>query len=437
MAQNKKQTPLFHEVAAARSLRERFLADWHRPGYHFVTPEDIGWPGDPNGIFYARGRYHMMYLYDNCTDSFRWGHLSSIDMIHWRSHPDMLIPDEVDGGIFSGGAFVDENETAWISYWALPRDGENFGGVRLAKSSDRHYDVWEKQPGYIIRSDEYGVTRVIGPNGEETLVGSADPSNLWKCGEYCYIQTGNLPVLNKYRDNPDAPEKYRGDHAYLFRSKDMKSWEYCHEFYQRDIANCDTDPSEDNMCPCFLPLPSEKDGGALSDTYLELFISHNKGCQYYLGDYDKEKQFFTQKVHGRMSWVDNGFFAPEAVVTPDNRLVMWSWLLDEPETDEDSKRGWSGVYGIPRQLWRSPDGTLGIAPLKELERLRYAPTNKIEELNEAVQSLNSDMLHLKLTVDMKDAYQFILRLYEDKTGRTNNKTILSYSTVTGELTLKL
>jgi len=38
-------------VRSARLLRERFLADPYRPGYHFCVPEDMGMPGDPNGAF--------------------------------------------------------------------------------------------------------------------------------------------------------------------------------------------------------------------------------------------------------------------------------------------------------------------------------------------------------------------------------------------------
>lgn len=36
-------------IGKARALREQLLADRYRPGYHFVVPEDIGIPGDPNG----------------------------------------------------------------------------------------------------------------------------------------------------------------------------------------------------------------------------------------------------------------------------------------------------------------------------------------------------------------------------------------------------
>ena len=123
-------------IQAARELREHLLRDRYRPGYHFAIPEDIGRPGDPNGAFYANGRYHLMYLYDRRGVSawrgkgFAWGHLSSTDLVHWRHHPDALLPDDYDGGIFSGGAFVDDDGTAYLTYW---RVNESSRGHR-----DRH-----------------------------------------------------------------------------------------------------------------------------------------------------------------------------------------------------------------------------------------------------------------------------------------------------------
>ena len=37
------------------------------------------------------------------------------------------------------------------------------------------------------------------------------------------------------------------------------------------------------MCPSFLPLPRAREGGPPSGKHLQLFISHNMGCQYYVG----------------------------------------------------------------------------------------------------------------------------------------------------------
>ena len=43
--------------------RFHMLRDPYRPGYHFAIPSGDGRPGDPNGAFFADGRYHLMYLY--------------------------------------------------------------------------------------------------------------------------------------------------------------------------------------------------------------------------------------------------------------------------------------------------------------------------------------------------------------------------------------
>jgi len=94
----KLTTSIDEMIQHARQLRERFLADVYRPGYHFVVPEDLGIPGDPNGAFFANGRYHLMYLYNRRQVGFCWGHVSSHDLIHWRHHPDAIGPGDGDEG---------------------------------------------------------------------------------------------------------------------------------------------------------------------------------------------------------------------------------------------------------------------------------------------------------------------------------------------------
>jgi len=125
-------------IRAVRSYRERLLDDPYRPRYHFAVPDDNGMPGDPNGCFYADGRHHMMYLYRRDNNTFHWGHVSSCDLLHWRHHKDSLAEGPNDNGCFSGGAFVDGDGTAYLSYWIF-NEGEtaadNNAGIGLAKSA--------------------------------------------------------------------------------------------------------------------------------------------------------------------------------------------------------------------------------------------------------------------------------------------------------------
>ncbi len=355
-------------VLSTRVFRERLLADPYRPGYHFAVPEDWGRPGDANGAFYANGRYHLMYLYARKQSGFCWGHISSKDLIHWRHHPDAIGPGGGDEGCFSGGGFVDDDGTAYLSYWML------WGalGLGVAKSTDPHYDRFEKLPeNPVIKSTEWGLTEVKDKDGNSLIYGSADPTNIWKKDGVYYIAAGNLLVLNKYGRKKDSPLEMQGDWLDLFKSDDLKNWEYLHRFYERNPAW--TDVSEDNMCPSFLPLPSSPDGGAPSGKHLLLFIAHNRGTQYYVGDYDTAKDKFLLESHGRMSWVDNTYFAPEALMDDQGRQIMWAWLTDNPDGEE--AKGWSGVFGLPRTLWLGENDTLRMAPVQELSMLRQAERN--------------------------------------------------------------
>ena len=369
------------KIRAARELREHLLSDRHRPGYHFAIAEDIGRPGDPNGAFFADGRYHLMYLYDRRGvdgwkgKGYAWGHISSADLVHWRHHPDALLPDAQDGGIFSGGAFVDDDGTAYLTYWRV-NDVNEGTGIGIARSSDRHFERWEKLRVPSLDGTEFGIRDAADPGGEIRPLCNADPSNIWKHDGTYYLQAGNLLVLNKLGRGEDSPAHYRGDWVDLFRSRDLRHWEYVHRFYERRRDNSWTQESEDDMCPSFLPLPRSRDGGAPGGKHLQLFISHNMGCQYYVGTYDGERARFVPETHGRMSWVDNTFFAPEALIDGRGRQIMWAWLTDYPVKGiEDALRdGWCGVYGLPRVLWLGDDErTLHMAPIPELERLRCHP----------------------------------------------------------------
>ena len=72
----------------------------------------------------------------------------------------------------------------------------------------------------------------------------------------------------------------------------------------------------------------------------------------------------------RRSWrVD--FFAPESLLTPDGRRVMWAWLATLGRTD--GKMDSRTIQSLPRELSLPADGILRIKPLRELESLRYDP----------------------------------------------------------------
>lgn len=359
---------LWERAQASNRLLKQFQADKTRPMYHFTPPIGSLRAWDPNGAFYARGRYHLMFLCDRPQDGICWGHRSSIDLVHWFDHPDALGSPE-PWEYCSGGAFLDEDETAYLIYWKLHKTNGrvDFSEIKIACSNDPNYEIWTEWDEPVLFSPQNGMVEVSRPDGSTVLSGAADPSNIWKKDGQYYVQMGNLLILEKYGRNEDAPKYLRGDWADLFRSKDLRHWEYMHRFYQRAEDNHWTGEIEDCMCPSFFPLASCEDGSIPSEDYLQLFLAHSNGAQYYVGEYDRDRDIFLPKVHGRFAWPA---FAPEAMVAPDGRQILWIWLVDSPPSGVKDFL-WKGTYCLPRNVWAGSDHTLRMAPIKELECLRY------------------------------------------------------------------
>src|SRR5581483_10736463 len=107
-------------------------------------------------------------------------------------------------------------------------------------------------------------------------------------------------------------------------------------------------------------------------------ISHPLGCRYYIGDWDAKAEQFVPQKHGRMNWrrddqpvfglfARTDAFAPESVLTPDGRRVMWAWVTS---AGTDRKLLDKTIQTLPRELSLPADGVLRIRPLRELESQR-------------------------------------------------------------------
>lgn len=132
--------------------------------------------------------------------------------------------------------------------------------------------------------------------------------------------------------------------------------------------------SEDNMRPSFLPLFDSEENGKFTNKYLQLFIAHIRGCQYYTGRIEAEK--FIPKKHGRMSWKDISYFVPEALIDNKNQHIIFTWLKDNLDKDFE-KFGWSGVFSFPRNVWIE-NSELRMAPIKEIENSQLIFRNKYQ-----------------------------------------------------------
>ena len=316
-------------IAHARALRARLLADPQRPAYHFVSPEGVSQPFDPNGALFWHGRYHLMYIFQN-EQGHCWGHASSADLLHWRHHPTALAPGDGDQGIFSGAAFLTSQGRPALIYHGV------HAGNCLAFAADGELDRWDKFAGNPI---------VPIPKEGDPAFGrfeSWDP-HAWREGETTYaIFGGKTPAL--------------------FKSHDLRHWTHLGPF----LADRRWINGADASCPDFFPL-----GDPGGDRHVFLFISHDLGCQYVVGHWQDE--VFHPEHHGMMNWSGGRFFAPETLVDDRGRRILWAWVPEARDLDRAQEDGWSGVMSLPRVLSLTAGGDLRIEPAEELAHLRARP----------------------------------------------------------------
>lgn len=300
--------------------------------YHLMHPGGDSAPGDPNAAYYLDGVYHLHYILRHPwrgSASFSFIHVTSPDMLHWTWRTTKLQPSFTGHGMFSGTGFITKEGKPAAIYAGVCEPRRTF----LAIADDNDLSSWRKP---------YAVAPA---GGRAQLLGDPD---LFRVGGayYAYAAAGNLP---------------------LCKSTDLVDWTWVGPLMQREMP--DVALGEDTSCANLFPI-----GGR----WMLLCISHQLGCRYYLGDWNAEAEQFVPYRHGRMNWrragqpladpVYRDFFAPESVLTPDGRRVMWAWLATaDPAIDRRT------VQSLPRELSLHDDGSLRIEPLRELASLRRDP----------------------------------------------------------------
>ena len=106
----------------------------------------------------------------------------------------------------------------------------------------------------------------------------------------------------------------------------------------------------------------------MGDRHVFLFISHDLGTQYVIGEWIDET--FRPERHGMMNWSGGRFFAPETLLDDRGRRILWGWVPEAQAHHCGEAAGWSGVMSLPRVLSLAADRSLRITPIEALQHLR-------------------------------------------------------------------
>ncbi|HSH77862.1 MAG TPA: glycoside hydrolase family 32 protein [Herpetosiphonaceae bacterium] len=323
-----------------RAGQQPLAGDPHRPVYHFLPPAN--WLNDPNGLIHWQGQYHLFYQH-NPHGAFHatmhWGHAVSEDLVHWRHLPIALAPEPGtpdEDGCWSGCA-VDDNGVPTLIY-SGNRDGVQ--RACLATSTDGLL-TWQKHHGNPV---------IPEPPPELHLVAYRDHSVWREDGAWYHLMGAGL--------------EGQGGTALLYRSADLRTWEYLHPLLVGDMHRF-TPIWTASMweCPDFF---------ALDDRHVLIVSVWDTGQLHYsaamVGNY--HDHHLVPEIEHKLDHGDQHFYAPQSFTDAQGRRIIFGWVHEGRGAQEQLASGWSGVMSLPRVLSLSASGHVCMQPAPELAALR-------------------------------------------------------------------
>jgi len=309
---------------------------------------------DPNGPIWWKGKYHLFYQLNPRAavwGDMHWGHAVSADMVHWRHEPIALAPTRGGAdseGCFSGSAVVMNGVPAFIYTGVQSAPPElvtlHDGNDKLretqllATAEDDDLLRWKKLAEPVIAAPPQGMV----------VTGFRDPCP-WHEADGWYLGVG-------------SGERGKGGCVLLYRSQDLRHWEYLHKLAEgkpngKVAANpCDT--GEMWECPDFFELDGQ---------HCLLYSTEGKVI-WTTGEYDKSAHRYIPKREGVL---DHGaYYAPKSFLAPDGRRILWGWIKETRPEAEFAAAGWSGAMALPRELHIGKRGQLETTLAAEVKTLR-------------------------------------------------------------------
>ncbi len=380
--------------------------DPQHPIYHFSPPAN--WMNDPNGLICWQGKTHLFYQYNPAAPVWgliHWGHAVSPDLVHWKRLPIAMAPTlgtPNEDGCWSGSALVTPDGPAFFYTAVFP---ETVCVARPEKNFNR------------LVNDADNPVIPAPPQGLE-LEGFRDPC-VWCEGDVWYLTLG-------------SGFKGIGGAVLLYRSKDLKHWEYLHPLLTGDLKDDVPFPTGTMWeCPQLVQI---------DDQYF-LFISAivDPKTQYTI--YYQGKMMDHRFIPTALKKPDQGggaVYAPLTFEDSKRRRILFGWIKEEREEAACKKAGWAGVMTLPRVLSLSVKKELLIDPAPEVELLRKAQIASFSgEVNDQFIEVSGTKAVLNAEITAKIQFignggvEFVLA----SSPQADERTVIAYDSARGLLTI--
>jgi fructan beta-fructosidase len=366
-----------------------------RPQFHFTSLKN--WLNDPNGLVWYDGEYHLYFQQNPSNTIWQnvlvWGHAVSTDMVHWTQLPHAIIPAKNHGGIWSGTAAVDQNNTlgkqigstkTLIAYFTYN------GGQSAAYSTDK---------GRTYQFLNEGKPIVLNPEYK----GARDPKIFWHEESKSWIMVLWVKMVENEGKPNEKPAKVR-----FYNSKNLINWTLTSEL-NRNWAY---------ECMDFVELPV--DGNSNNKKWL----LYDASFDYEVGDFDGKT--FTSDKKVLLGDYGPNFYAGQTFNnSPDSRTVMIGWMRGG-NLFQKAEMPFSQQMSFPNtlELKTTPEGIrLYRWPIKEIKKL-YSKNYKfdnlsLEKTNEKLAEIKAELIDLSVEFETKNPLKISIHgldvIYDSKT----------------------
>lgn len=387
-----------------KKLEKEVEASNWRLNYH-IQPA-TGLLNDPNGFSFFNGRWHLFYQYFpfGAVHGLKsWYHVSSNDLIHWKSEGLALKPDIAfdSHGVYSGSA-VPVGEKLFLAYTGNVRD-------KAWKRRSYQLGAWMDDKGAIEKISKPLINQP--PTGITTHF--RDPQIIRYKNEYLMVIGGQ--TVNKQGE------------VLIFSSSDLTDWQYRGPMkFDGSLGFMVECPNllflDDRVLMLFCPQGLNKEELAYQNIYPNTYVL----AEDYLIEENRLKEPEKQQL------LDEGFdlYATQAFMAPDGRCLSIGWIGLPEMTYPTFDAGWSHSLSLVKEL-TIKNGKLYQYPVVETKQLRISEERFTVEPSEQVIKKTTNNYELRMEIPKNS--QGIVHLFSDSTKEKS--LALSYDTYQGKVKL--
>lgn len=376
--------PAFEMIRCGNDSPEQKATDYDKPYRNQFHPAArYGWNNDPNGMVYHNGKYHLYFQHNPFGISWgnmHWGHFESDDMVHWRELPIALYSKTPRDAAFSGGGFVDFNNSAGL--------GRNTLFVAFTSTGRGECLAYSKDGG--VSFTEIEENPVVTHKGRDPKVIWYAPEKKWVMAVY-----DTSPCTETDATTPTADEgakKFVNANVAFYESKNLRQWTRTGAFTDGDRKAC-------HECPELFEIPVE---GEKNESRWIYYGAQNR---YFVGDFNGKTFVKESGPHGS---THGAFYAAQTFSDmPDGRRVQVGWIRTAMFTGRFPNQMVNQALTIAHELTlRRTDEGLRLAywPVKKVESLRESALFKgkdltLEQVTEALQVCHGELTEVLIELD--------------------------------------